>query len=309
MNKNFEQWPLGRIPEHLQRVELKEVKKLGYQYNDARELVEIFEDTIADFTGAKYAVAVDNCTDAIFLVLDYYNFLEYSPNAGEISAPPPSYVEIPSRIYPSVPMALIQNGFKIKFVDQPWSGIYQLKPYNLFDSATRFTKDMYIKDSIMCLSFQLKKRLFIGKGGMILLNDKKMYDWLIRARYQGRDLTVSQWDDEYSVLGYNMYMTPEDAARGLIIFNWLMQRNPSGVFEDTATQDNYADMSKKKIFSKYLYNQSPNKINSKMANKSVLGSLPNYSGFAVSGVINSYGYDTVESTGSSYVDQDTNSPF
>lgn len=247
MNKNFEQWPLGKIPKELQRIELEQVKELGYRYDDARELVNIFEETIAKYCGSKYAISVDNCTDAIYLCLKYYE-----NNCSENVYGYVDYIQIPSRVYPSVPMSIIQATYNIKFINENWNGIYQLKPYPLYDAATRFTKDMYIKDSIMCLSFQLKKRLPIGKGGIILLNDKCMYNWLIKARYQGRDLTVSQWDDEYSMLGWNAYMTPEDAARGLIIFDYLIKQNPSGIFPDTATQDNYADMSKKKIFQPYI---------------------------------------------------------
>lgn len=243
MQKNFEQWPLGKIPPELQRVELEQAKDLGYKYNDARELVNIFEETIAKFTGAKYAVSIDNCTDAIMLCLEYYALLGIIDN---------DIISIPSRVYPSVPMEICKANFNIKFKDEDWSGIYELEPWGIYDAAVRFTKDMYIPETAMCLSFQLKKRLCIGKGGMILLDNKDAYDWFVKARYQGRDLTVSQWDDEYSMLGWNAYMTPEDAARGLIIFNYLMKQNPSGVFPDTANQDSYADMSKKKIFQEFI---------------------------------------------------------
>lgn len=257
MQKNFESWPLGKIPPELQRIELEQAKKLGYKYNDARELVNIFEETIAKFTGSKYCVSVDNCTDAIMLCLEYYKqtYLRgqtinekswWTGNPWDIT------ITIPKCVYPSIPMEICKSGFKINFEDINWSGIYQLKPFNLYDAAVRFTKDMYIQDSVMCISHQLKKRLCIGKGATILLNDKNMYNWLIKARYQGRDLTVSQWDDEYSILGWNCYLTPEDCARGLIIFDYLTKQNPSGVFPDTATQDNYADMSKKKIFQSHL---------------------------------------------------------
>jgi len=247
MNKNFESWPIGRIPKHLQRIELEQVKELGYKYNDARELVTIFEETIAKFSGSKYAIAVDNCTDALFLCLEYLK--EHTYPWGKLANP---CVTLPSRIYPSTVMSVIQTGHKVKFEDVEWSGIFQLKPYTIYDSAVRFTKGMYIQDSYQCLSFQLKKRLFTGKGGMILLNDKAAYDYLYKFKYQGRNLEVNQWDDEYSSIGYNMYFEPESAARSLIIFDYLMKENPTGVWPDTATHLNYADMSKKKIFQQYI---------------------------------------------------------
>ena len=37
------------------------------------EIVKWFEEEIAEYTGAKYAIATDNCTDAIFLCCKYLN--------------------------------------------------------------------------------------------------------------------------------------------------------------------------------------------------------------------------------------------
>ena len=33
---------------------------------DAWDCVDLFENTIAEYAGSNYAIAVDNCTDAIF---------------------------------------------------------------------------------------------------------------------------------------------------------------------------------------------------------------------------------------------------
>ena len=38
---------------------------------DAWDAVDLFERTIAEYTGSKYAVTIDNCTDALFLCLKY----------------------------------------------------------------------------------------------------------------------------------------------------------------------------------------------------------------------------------------------
>ncbi len=45
---------------------------------------------------------------------------------------------------------------------------------------------MYIPKSYMALSFHIKKQLPIGKGGMVLTDDKKAYEWFKKARYEGR---------------------------------------------------------------------------------------------------------------------------
>ena len=41
--------------------------------NSSWEAVEFFENLIADYAGSKYAVSVDNCTNAMFMSLKYLN--------------------------------------------------------------------------------------------------------------------------------------------------------------------------------------------------------------------------------------------
>jgi dTDP-4-amino-4,6-dideoxygalactose transaminase len=95
------------------------------------------------------------------------------------------------------------------------------------------------------VSFQIKKRIPIGRGGMILTDDIDAVRWLQRARYDGRDLTVSQWEDDSDICGWHMYMTPEDAARGILLMDATPRNNP-----DLGGWQNYADLSKKKLFRK-----------------------------------------------------------
>ena len=51
-------------------------------------------------------------------------------------------------------------------------------------------------------------------------------------------------DDEFEFLGWHMYMTPEDAARGILIFDELPEIN-----DDTGMPINYPDLSNQKVFS------------------------------------------------------------
>ena len=37
------------------------------------KIVKMFEEEIAEYTGAKYAVSVDSCTNALFLCCTYLN--------------------------------------------------------------------------------------------------------------------------------------------------------------------------------------------------------------------------------------------
>ena len=112
----------------------------------------------------------------------------------------------------------------VKFRDYDWQGIYQLEPYPLWDAAKRLTSGMYIPDSYMCLSFHIKKNLKIGKGGMILTNDEEAVEWFKKYRYEGRGQCMYH-EDSIELNGYNAYMTPEQAARGLA----LMQNYPEHV--------------------------------------------------------------------------------
>jgi dTDP-4-amino-4,6-dideoxygalactose transaminase len=89
------------------------------------------------------------------------------------------------------------------------------------------------------LSFQIKKRLPIGRGGAILTNDADAAAWLRLARYDGRDLdTAYNSDDHVKQIGWHMYMTPEDAARGILLFDQL-----SDDFSDVADNNSYPDIS------------------------------------------------------------------
>lgn len=195
------------------------------------KIIKMFEEEVAEYTGAKYAVAVDSCTNALFLCCKYLN-------VGNVT--------IPSKTYLSVPMSIIHAGGTVVFDKRKttnlWKGIYQLYPYPIYDSAKRFTSNMYIENSFMCLSFHIKKHLDIGKGGMILTDNETAVGWFKKARYEGRSEKYYK-DDNIDMLGWNMYMTPEQAARGLM----LMQNYPKKV-EDLYEKNGYEDLTEFKIF-------------------------------------------------------------
>ena len=141
------------------------------------KIVKMFEEEVAEYTGAPFAVAVDSCTNALFLSLMWYKKEWHKKQ-----------VIIPSKTYLSVPMSIIHAGFEPVFDESmnDWSGIYQLKPTPIYDAAKRLTSNMYIPQSFMCLSFHIKKNLSIGKGGMILCDDINAVEWFKKARYEGR---------------------------------------------------------------------------------------------------------------------------
>lgn len=177
-------------------------------------IVQDFEKSIAEYTGAKFAISVDSCTNALFLCLVYHkNILNGFDDIKEIT--------IPSKTYLSVPQSIIHAGYDVVFDKRSevnhWNGIYKLEPLNIYDSAKRLTSNMFIPNSFMCLSFHIKKQLPIGKGGMILTDNEEASEWFKKARYEGRSEKYYK-DDDITFLGWNMYMTPQQAATGLSLF-------------------------------------------------------------------------------------------
>ena len=67
----------------------------------------------------------------------------------------------------------------------------------------------------MCLSFQYKKHLSLGRGGAILLQNKEDYDILKKMSYDGRSPNKPWMEQNIDTMGYHYYMTPETALLGL----------------------------------------------------------------------------------------------
>ena len=67
----------------------------------------------------------------------------------------------------------------------------------------------------MCLSFQYKKHLSLGRGGVILLQNKEDYDILKKMSYDGRSPNQPWMEQNIDTIGYHYYMTPEIASLGL----------------------------------------------------------------------------------------------
>ena len=230
---SYKSWPLGQLPQEFQRPELEQIKKLGYKWKDPRDVITMFEDKVAKFAGAKYGVAVDCCSHGLFLSLKFYRDVLKMKN---------EFVEIPSYTYCSVPMQIKHAGFNPKFKDIQWSGVYQLKPFDIWDGAVRWTKGMY-KGGFHIVSFQLKKRIPIGRGGMILTDDPAAAEWFRKMTYDGRDLNIGYMEDDFQYCGYHYYMTPEDAARGIMLMDQVPKKNL-----DSGNNRTYSDLSTKKVF-------------------------------------------------------------
>ena len=201
------------------------------------KVTEEFEEKLAEYTGAKYAVTVDSQSSALFLALMYYGIKDQE-------------ITIPSRTYPSVPCEIIHAGGKVKFKQsnkKTLKGAYPLSPTDVWDSALLFTADMYIPGTHMCVSFTGPYKTFkLSKGGAILTDNLDAYLWFKRARYSGRR-ECSYHDDNFDMIGWNLYMMPELAARGLLLISQFY--TPDGNKISNKPQElPYPDLSKFKIY-------------------------------------------------------------
>ena len=163
-----------------------------------------FEKTIAKHCGARYGIAVESCTAALFLCCLYLKVKD---------------VTIPKKTYFSVPISIIHAGGSVRYADMKWRGAYKLNPYPIIDSAMRFKKAMYTPGTFNCLSFHYAKHIPIGRGGMILTNNKKAAEWFRVMRNDGRR-EIPKEKDNVKLFGWNFYITPEQAARGLSLYYW-----------------------------------------------------------------------------------------
>ena len=212
--------------------------------NGVYKITDDFEKELGRYTGAPYVITLDNMSNALFLSLYYEKNITKTITGDTIT--------IPNRTYPSVPCEIIHSGLKVDFdlVDgRTIKGAYQLKGSNVWDSALRFTADMYIPKSHMCVSFTGPYKHFkLSKGGAILTDNHDAYLWFKRARYSGRR-ECSYHDDNLDMLGWNFYMMPELATRGMLLMNQFY--NIDGTKKRNEDLElPYPDLSKFEIYKK-----------------------------------------------------------
>lgn len=175
----------------------------------AYSIVDEFERVVAKHVGAKHGVALDNCTNALFLSAMYLKWEGWR-------------VSLPRHTFIAAPMAMLRAGAMPVFRDAEWIGQYPIhtphdKSSAIWDSATQLEKGSY-NGGFMCVSFQYRKPIPIGKGGMVLTDDWLAAQWMRRVRNNGRGESPFPYPIErITEMGYNMHMMPEQAARGLAL--------------------------------------------------------------------------------------------
>lgn len=158
-----------------------------------------FEKRIAEFFGAPYAVAVDSCTHGIELCLRHVKA---------------KGIIVPNRTYLSVPMLASKLGIHLTFMDGNWKDYYHIG-YEIFDAAVLWKPKSYLPGTFMCISFQYQKHLSLGRGGMILTDNKVDAAVLKKMSYDGRLPGIPWREQNIDTVGYHYYMTPDTAQLGI----------------------------------------------------------------------------------------------
>lgn len=189
--------------------------------------VKMFEDQMADFYNAPYGVAVDCCTHGLELCLRYTDAKE---------------IIVPKRTYLSIAMLANKLNIKRTFIEDEWKDYYYLTD-NIIDAAVCWKPNSYIGGTFTVLSFQFKKHLSLGRGGMILTDNEEAAIELKKMSYDGRSQDKPWAEQEIDTIGYHYYMTPETASQGLHKFHDASCTEPK-----KWTYMDYPDISNLKVF-------------------------------------------------------------
>jgi len=196
------------------------------------EIISEFEQSIAEFFGSPYAVAVDSCTHGIELCLRYTKETKIS---------------VPKRTYLSVPFLAEKMGLEREWRDEEWDDYYTLNygDKRIIDAAVLWKKDSYIPNTFMCLSFQYQKHLSLGRGGVILLDNEEDFITLKKMSYDGRLPNIPWRDQNIDTIGFHYYMTPETAKLGLDKLKQAIETEPK-----KWSVTDWPDLTKMAIFNK-----------------------------------------------------------
>jgi len=177
-----------------------------------------FEQDLAEYTGAPYAIATDGGTHAIELCMRWDGVQQTAFTAYT---------------YLSVPMLMHQLRINYILTTEEWQGEYQFHGTRIWDSARRLEHNMYREGQLQCLSFGWSKPLQLGRVGAILTDDLEIYDVVSRWRSDGRDLRITPWDQqEVFGLGFHYCPTLELCAKGSELLKTLEPQSQKVVYPD-----------------------------------------------------------------------------
>lgn len=163
------------------------------------QAVTEFENKIAEFFGSPYAIAVDSCTHGVELALRYTQV---------------DHITVPKHTYLSIPFLANKLWIDLFWKDENWVDYYYLTD-KVIDAAVLWKPNSYTPGTFMGVSFQYQKHLSLGRGGIILTDNKEAAIQLKKMSYDGRLPNIPWREQNINTIGYHYYMTPEIAQLGL----------------------------------------------------------------------------------------------
>lgn len=227
-----------------------------------------FEKIVARFAGVKYAVAVNSGTSGLHLIIralgiskldevitSPFSFIS-SSNCIIYEGAKPVFADIDEKTF-NIDVKKIEEKItkKTKAILAPdifsqsvdWSELKKIakkhKLYLIEDSAEALGSEYKGKrcgsfGDAAIFAFYPNKQITTGEGGMILTNNKKIYDLCKSMANQGRKVKDGKWL-EHIMLGYNYRLDEMSCALGIV----QMQR----IKEILKKRNNVASLYNKKL--------------------------------------------------------------
>jgi perosamine synthetase len=216
--------------------------------------VQQFEGAIAEYVGARFAIATSNCTTALHLALiaagvgpgdevicPSFSFIS-TANAVTYTGATPVFVDIDRRTYNVDPMLIERAVTSRTRAIMPVDQIGLAADVPAITSIARRNGLVVVEDAApslgatvgearvgsglsdyTCFSFHPRKSITTGEGGLIVTSDEHAANLLRRLRSHAAstsDLARHQSGsvdlEEYAELGFNYRMTDVQAAIGLV---------------------------------------------------------------------------------------------
>ncbi|MBI2627865.1 MAG: DegT/DnrJ/EryC1/StrS family aminotransferase [Candidatus Niyogibacteria bacterium] len=235
--------------------ERKLIKKvLDTNFINEGPLTYKFEQKVAQLLNVSYAVATTSGTTALFLVLKGLNIghgdevivpdftfiatanavhltgakpilVDIDPETANINSKSAQHAITP-RTKAIIPVHMTGRAANMK------SMLAIAKKYNIYvveDAAESFMSQYNgrylgaIGDA-GCFSFSPNKTITTGQGGMIVTNNKTLYQRIKELKNQGRPFGGAQDDRRHNIIGYNFKFTDIQAALGLGQLCYLNKR-------------------------------------------------------------------------------------
>ena len=192
------------------------------------EVIKEFENKVSEYFGSPYGIAIDSCTHGLELCLRLFDI---------------PIIEVPKRTYLSVPMLANKLNEPLRWRNENWKDYYEISNSGIYDAAVLWGENTYVEGTYMCISFQFQKHLSLGRGGMILTDNKEARNQLKKMSYDGRTPDLPWREQEIDTMGYHYYMTPETAMLGFDMLESAKNTKP----RDWVISD-WPDLTKLKVF-------------------------------------------------------------